>query len=136
MVSPACQLARLETSKTAFFFLSFSPFLSSLFFNFIFIVDTITEVAISYPLAHSHPAPTPLPSGHPRTAVCVCGSCVLVLWLIPSSSFIQSPSPLTAVSLFHVSMSLSILPPSLPSFLPSLLPSFSSVLVLTSTSNQ
>ena len=57
------------------------------------------------------PSSHPLPSGGPHTAVCVHGSCMYVPWLIPSPSVIQSslPSPLTAVSLFHVPTPVSIL---------------------------
>ena len=52
------------------------------------------------PFAYLHSSPTPLPSSHHRTIVCVHGSCIPVLWLIPSPSFIQSlhPPPLWLVS--------------------------------------
>ena len=59
------------------------------------------------PFPHLCLPPHPLPSGHHHTIVCVYGSCIYVLWLIPSPSFIQSsppPSPLTAVSLFYINM--------------------------------
>ena len=52
--------------------------------------------------------PSSLTVNH-HTIVHVHGSCINVLWLIPSPSFNQSPpslSPLTAVSLFHVSLPL------------------------------
>ena len=44
------------------------------------------------------------PSANPHSLVPVSGSRISILWLIPSSSFIQSLSPLAVVSLFHVSM--------------------------------
>ena len=53
------------------------------------------------------PLPTstkPTTSGNP-TPYHVQGSCIYVLWLIPSPSFIQyPPSPWRAVSIFHVFM--------------------------------
>ena len=65
-------------------------------FFFIFIVDTIIDVPS--PPTHLLPTLTPLPTGRHHTVVCVYGCCKDVLWLIPSPSFIQSPSPLPSDS--------------------------------------
>ena len=47
------------------------------------------------------------PSDYHHNVVCVYALCIRVFWLIPSPSFIESPtSSLTAISLFHVSMPL------------------------------
>ena len=59
-----------------------------------------------FPLFARH-SPSSFSSGRHHAVVCVCGLCMYVLWLIPSYSFIQglpAASPLTPVSLFHVSM--------------------------------
>ena len=60
------------------------------------------------------PPPISPPTGNPHAVVHVHGSWILthVLWLIPSPSFTQCPSPcspLIAVSLFHGPMSLFLL---------------------------
>ena len=76
-------------------------------FNFILIVDATTDVPIP-PLLPISTQPQPLlPSGHHLTVVYVYVSCVYVLWVIPSPSFIRCPlsallRPLSSV--FHVSM--------------------------------
>lgn len=84
--------------------------LGHLFFNFIFIVDTITDVPIHPPPLYTSTQPLCLlSSDYHHTIVCVNGLCIYVFWIIPLPSFIQSshsPSPLRAVSLFHISMSL------------------------------
>ena len=80
--------------------------------NFIFIFDTNTDVPSPSLFAHLHPALPlpPLPSGHHHTVVCVYGLYLYALWLIPHRlSVSPAPSPLTAVSLFHVFMPLSVL---------------------------
>ena len=53
----------------------------SLFFNFIFIVDTITDVLIFSLFVHLHPALHLLPSGHHHTVVYVYRLWIYVLWL-------------------------------------------------------
>ena len=60
------------------------------------------------PFALFHPAPS-TPKVNPHTIVHVCGSFIHVLCLVPSPSFhhyLPPPSPLAALSLFHVSMPL------------------------------
>ena len=58
------------------------------------------------------PSTQPVPHSHsPQSVVSVHGSCIYVLWLILSPIFNQSLPllfPLTAVILFHVSMSLAL----------------------------
>ena len=76
-------------------------------FNFILIVDATTDVPIPSHLPISTQPQPLLPSGHHLTVVYVYVSCVYVLWVIPSPSFIRCPlsallRPLS--SLFHVSM--------------------------------
>lgn len=62
----------------------------------------LTDVPISLlsPFTHLHPpfTPPPLPCSHHYTVVCVQGLCIMVLWLIPSSSFTQSLSLLSSIS--------------------------------------
>ena len=63
-------------------------------FYFIFIVDTITDVPISHPPFPTSTQPLPpFPSANHHTVVYVYGSCIYDLWLIPSPSFIHSPTP-------------------------------------------
>ena len=62
------------------------------FLGFIYIVYTIIDVPISpFSFAYLHPALNTPHRPHHHTVVCVL--CTHVLWLIPSPSFIQSPSP-------------------------------------------
>ena len=83
--------------RRIFFYFNVSNFLTS------FLLLTVTVVPISPTLSTSTQLPTPcflwLSS---RCRLCLC--IIYALWLSTLSSFIQSPSPLTAVSLFHISM--------------------------------
>ena len=68
------------------------------FFNFILIVDTVTDVLISPLLCwHSPCSLFPLLITH-------CGLCIYVLWLISPLSFTQSPphAPPTALSVLRI----------------------------------
>ena len=48
--------------------------------NFIFIVDINTDAPIFSSFAHLHPAPTPRPSGHHHTVVCVSTRNIVVFF--------------------------------------------------------
>ena len=63
------------------------------YFLLYFIVHAITVIPAFFPFAHLHPAPHPTPSANPHIIVLVHGSCINVLWLIRSPSFIQAPPP-------------------------------------------
>ena len=69
-------------------------------FSFIFIVDTIADVAppCNTSLPPSSQPQLLFPSGHHHTAVCVHRLCIYVLWLIPSPSVISPPSLLPSDS--------------------------------------
>ena len=88
------------------------PYTSSLFpiifSNFIFIVDTIGDVPVSPHFAHLHPVHTPLPRPSPHCSLClwVMHECSLANPFTFFHAVFSPCSPLTAVSLFHVSMPL------------------------------
>ena len=66
----------------------------------------LLQLSQYFPLSPSPPSPPPTSIVNPHTVVHIHGSCIYVLWLIPSPPFKQStplPSPLTVVSLLHVS---------------------------------
>ena len=46
---------------------------------FIFVIDIVSDVPIPPLLGPPLPSPTPLPSGHHHTVVCVLGFCIYVL---------------------------------------------------------
>ena len=81
----------LHFSGVLFYFFFFN-----LFFIFpLFLLLSVLQMSQFLPLfASLHPALAPcLASHNHHTVVCICGSCIYVLRLIPSSSFIQSPFP-------------------------------------------
>ena len=91
-------------------FVFFFKFKVTLFFK-LFYCGSITVVPIFSPLLSTAPA-TPTPTVNPHPVFHVHGLFIHVPWLIPSPSFhhYASPrSPLVTVSLFHVSMTDSIL---------------------------
>ena len=102
--------------KTLGFNKAASDFHSMFDLNFIYIFYSLSlfllltllqMTTFSPPLLHSSQPPLPISSGYCHTVVCVCGWCIWALWRIPSTSFIQCPTPLsslTAFSLFHVSI--------------------------------
>ena len=90
-------------------FLSFYDEISLVFLTLFLWLTLLQRSPFSPPLPTSTQPPAPHPSGHHHTVVCVYVSCTYTLWLILSPSFIQSPSPLTAISLANVSMPLFLL---------------------------
>ena len=79
------------------------------FFPLFLLVTLLQMSAFSPPQPTSTQSPTPIPSDHHNTGVCVHGLCIYILYLtlFPfPHSVTPPPSPLTVVSLFHVSMPL------------------------------
>ena len=58
-------------------------------FQTLFLLFTLLPMSLFSPFVHLHTAFTILPFGHHHTLVCVYWSCIYVLWLISSPSFIQ-----------------------------------------------